>query len=137
MVNLLKKYSTFIKYIFSAGTSFILDQGLFRLFLVFLKKMIGDASIFVATVLARIISSFYNYLVNRNAVFKTDKKGMDSTTFVKYFALVVIQMGVSSSLVFIGYKILEIDETLIKIPVDVFLFMINYFIQKKFIFNEN
>ena len=61
MKNLLKKYSTFIKYIFSAGTSFILDQGLFRLFLIFLKKMIGDASIFVATVLARIISSFYNY----------------------------------------------------------------------------
>ena len=137
MINLIKKYSTFIKYIFSAGTSFILDQGLFRLFLIVLKKSIGDTSIFVATILARVISSFYNYLVNRNAVFKTEKKGMDSKTFVKYFLLVVIRMGVSSCFVFIGYKILKIDETFIKIPVDVFLFMINYFIQKKFIFVEN
>ncbi len=84
MKKLLQKYSTFIKYIFSAGTSFLLDLGLFKLFTLIFKSSIGDYAIIVGTVLARILSSFYNYLMNRNAVFKSDKKGMDRNTFIKY-----------------------------------------------------
>lgn len=136
MKNLLKKYSTFLKYIFSAGTSFLLDLGLFKLFTILFKNSMGDFAIIIGTVFARILSSFYNYLMNRNAVFKSDKKGMDSKTFIKYYLLVVVQMIVSSSLVFIGYRLLQIEELLVKIPVDVILFMINYFVQKKFIFRN-
>ncbi len=86
--------------------------------------------------MARILSSFYNYLMNRNAVFQSDKKGMDTKTFVKYYILVVIQMLVSSGLVFIGYRLLKIEELFVKIPVDILLFMVNYFVQKKFIFSQ-
>lgn len=136
MKSLLQKYSTFLKYIFASGTSFLLDLGLFKLFTVLFKSSIGDYSIFIGTVLARIISSFYNYLMNRNAVFKSDKKGMDTKTLIKYYILVVIQMVVSSSFVFVGYRILHIEELFVKIPVDVVLFMVNYFIQKRFIFTN-
>ncbi len=136
MIKLLQKYSTFLKYIFSAGTSFLIDLILFKLFSVLFKSSIGDYAIIIGTVLARILSSFYNYLMNRNAVFQSDKKGMDTKTFVKYYILVVIQMLVSSGLVFIGYRLLKIEELFVKIPVDILLFMVNYFVQKKFIFSQ-
>ena len=136
MIKLLQKYSTFLKYIFSAGTSFLIDLILFKLFSVLFKSSIGDYAIIIGTVLARILSSFYNYLMNRNAVFQSDKKGMDTKTFVKYYILVVIQMLVSSGLVVIGYRLLKIEELFVKIPVDILLFMVNYFVQKKFIFSQ-
>ena len=136
MKEIINKYSTFIKYLFSAGTSFLLDLGLFTIFTNFFKKFIGDSAIIVGTILARIISSFYNYLMNRNAVFGSKDKKMDKTTFIQYYGLVLIQMIVSALLVWLGHKLFPISETIVKIPVDVVLFMMNYFIQKKWIFNK-
>ena len=136
MKKLLETYSTFIKYIFASGTSFVLDLVLFTIFTHLLKGIIDDYAIFVGTICARIISSFYNYLMNRNAVFKSGKMGMDMPTFTKYYVLVAVQMLVSSFLVFFGHRIFHVSETLVKIPVDIFLFMINYFVQKMFIFRK-
>jgi len=137
IIFLLKKYQTFIKYMFSAGISFAIDLGLFTLFSFLLKNYINDEAVFVATILARVISSFINYFLNRNAVFKSNGKAMDFSTLVKYYTLVVIQMFVSATLVLNLYKMFHIYEALIKIPVEVVLFMINYIVQKKFIFVEN
>lgn len=136
MKEIVRKYSTFLKYIFVSGTSFVLDLVLFTIFVSLLKGIMGDYAIFAGTVSARILSSFYNYLMNRNAVFKAGEKGMDKKTFIQYYILVVIQMLVSSTLVFIGYRLLKIPETFVKIPVDIVLFMINYIIQKKWIFRK-
>lgn len=136
ILSIFKNHITFIKYIFSAGISFILDLSLFTVFSLFLKKSIGYSAIFVATILARIISSLINYLLNRNSVFKKDDNIMDSTTLVKYYTLVVIQMLVSATVVSSLYKMFAIYEVIIKIQVEIILFLINYFIQKKFIFNN-
>lgn len=137
VVNLVKKYSVFLKYVISAGISFILDLSLFTVFNILLKQSISDISIIMATVLARIISSFINYLMNRNGVFKKNTNKIDTTTLVKYYILVVIQMFVSASLVLGLYKVTNINETLIKIPVDIVIFLVNYFIQKHFIFYDD
>lgn len=134
LFNVIKKYSVFLKYIISAGISFVIDLTLFTLLNILLKNILSDLSIIIATILARIISSFINYLMNRNGVFKKNTKTIDKTTLIKYYILVVIQMCVSASLVFILYKLTNFNETLIKIPVEIVLFMINYFIQKKYIF---
>jgi len=132
--DLFKKYETFIKYLIVAGISFIMDILFFNVFyIVFAKKII------IATILARVISSFINYLLNRNQVFKSAEK--NSITIVKYYSLVVIQMLISALLVDNLYKLIKINATFIKVPVEVFLFICNYVIQKLFIFkrgkNEN
>ncbi len=137
VVNLIKKYSVFLKYVISAGISFILDLSLFTVFNFLLKQSISDISIIIATVLARIISSFINYLMNRNGVFKKNTKKIDTTTLAKYYILVVIQMFVSATLVLGLYKMTNINETIIKIPVDIVIFLVNYFIQKHFIFYDD
>lgn len=127
----LKINKTFILYIFSAGSSFVLDLLLFTIFNVCLGNIIGTFSIILATIFARILSSLYNFAINSKVVFKKNSKKM----FLQYYLLVVIQMCVSGFLVFIiNTFIINVFATVIKFFVDVTLFIINYFIQKEVIF---
>jgi len=132
--TLIKKYEIFIKYIFVAGVSFVIDIVFFNVFnRIFVSKII------IATILARIISSFINYLLNRNQVFKSNEKNVK--TIIKYYILVVIQMLISAFVVDNLYELLNINATFIKVPVEFILFICNYLIQKLLIFkrgkNEN
>ena len=89
--NLINKYMTFIKYMFSAGLSFLLDLILFTIF------NIVTGNIIASTYIARFFSSLFNYFMNRNKVFKDEKK--KSKTIVQYYILVIIQASVSGILV--------------------------------------
>lgn len=137
LLRFLKDKQVFIKYIVVAGCSFLLDLILFTIFSNIFEPILKTISILVATIIARVISSFFNYIANRNAVFnKKDRKVMDITTLVKYYGLVVIQMLVSAGCVTLLFTITKWNETLIKLPVDIVIFAVNYIIQKKFIFNK-
>lgn len=136
MKRIIKNNIVFIKYIFSAGFSFVLDLTLFSLLVYLLKNQISNY-ILIGTIGARIISSFFNYLLNRNAVFNNgDGSKMDKVTILKYYLLVIVQMCISGLLVSYVYDNVKINATIIKIPIEVMLFIVNYFIQKKFIFNK-
>ena len=132
--KLFDKYKVFLKYIFSAGLSFVIDLALFSIFSLLLKQYIDAYAIILSTFFARAISSFINYLLNGNMVFRSNNKAIENVTLVKYYILVVVQMCVSSLSVYFIYLLTNINETLIKIPVDVLIFIVNYFVQKKFIF---
>jgi len=138
MKKFIEKYIIFIKYIFSAGISFLIDITLFTIFSFILKKFVSSYAIIIATILSRIISSFINYHINRNNVFKMNdsKSKNDRKSFTEYIILVVIQMLVSSFTVFKLYEITGINETLIKVPVEGVLFIVNYLVQKYIIFNK-
>ena len=119
-----------VKYLFSAGSSFILDLVLFTIFNYLLKDF-GSVSIIISTVLARILSSLYNYFVNSRFVFGN----YDKSSIFKYYALVVIQMIVSATSVYLlNLVFTKINDTIIKIFIDVIIFVVNYIIQKKVIF---
>ena len=134
------KRKIFIKYIFSAGLSFFIDLLLFKIFSMVLDIFIvKDISLILATIFARICSSICNYLINKNRVFNnksSQRKIIEYSTFIKYYILVFIQMIISGLGVTILYNIIKIDEIFIKVFVDIIIFIINYFIQKKFIFNK-
>ena len=136
MKKIINKYNTFIKYVFSSGVCLVLDLSLFTLFNYLLKDKLGLLSITVSIVLSRIISSCLNYYLNRNKVFKTDNNKFDTSTFIEYILLVITQMIVSSIAVTLLYKQLGINETIIKFCVDVILFIVNFIVQKYFIFNK-
>lgn len=124
-----------IKYIFSAGSSFVVDIALFTVFKLILTNTLtikDTAIIFIATALARILSSIYNYLINSRIVFKNK----DKKTIIGYFLLVVIQMFASASFVSIFDKLLKINTTIIKVGVDVVIFIVNYIVQKEIIFKK-
>lgn len=128
-----KEIQKISKYMFSAGSSFGLDLFLFTIFNYLLKNLTAT-SIILATVLARIISSFYNYFVNSRFVFKNHSK----YSIIQYYILVIIQMILSAvSVNLISKIIMEVNVTIIKFFVDVIIFVINYIIQRNYIFKHN
>ncbi len=122
-------YKLFFKYIFASISSFLVDILLFALFIK-IFKMANVA--FIATVLARIISSIYNYFVNSKLVFKH----LSRKSFIKYVILVIVQMLVSAFTVNYLGSISGINIVLIKIIIDIIIFMVNFVIQRELIFKD-
>lgn len=123
----------FLKFMVSSLSSSVVDLVLFALMCSVLKDAIPLWYVAIATVVARVISATYNYLINYKLVFKSNEK--HSVSMVKYFALAVVQMSLSALLVTLLVSLLSfIPEVAIKIVVDVILFFISYRIQNQLIF---
>ena len=122
-----------LKYVFSSGTSFVLDLLLFTIFQWIFSNINLSTMlcIFLATIFSRIMSSLYNYFMNSRFVFNNK----DIKTIVAYFILVIIQMFMSAFLVSLIERIVLINTTIIKFFVDIVIFIINYIVQKTIIFN--
>lgn len=128
----LRIYKLFVKYIVSAISSFVLDIVLFAIFMKMLPSSI-KYKIVVSTILARVISSLYNFVINSRFVFKTGKKN----AIVKYFILVMVQMLASGFIVDILAKnVFSFNPTLIKIVVDSIIFIVNFFVQREWVFKK-
>lgn len=127
-------YALFARFLLASFSSFLADILLFALF-VWLLKGKSAQYILYATVSARILSSAYNYLVNKNGVFKNRDKGVG--TLVRYYALCVIQMLLSAGLVTLCYRYLMGSETVWKIVVDGLLFLVSFQIQREWVFSKN
>ncbi|NLL92228.1 MAG: glycosyltransferase [Ruminococcaceae bacterium] len=127
----------FARYTFSSLSSWGVDLAFFALFEWILIKSASTfrAYIALATVLARILSATYNYLMNYVFVFKSIEK--HSKAGYKYFLLAFIQMGFSAlftTLLSMGSWMSDITA---KIIVDGTLFFISYYIQRRFIFYKS
>ena len=137
VIDSLKIYRFILAYILSSAVSFIIDILLFYIASKLLKSALGMATALVATVIARAVSSFVNYSINRTTVFDSKKKKRNS--LIRYYILAVPQMLVSALLVsVIGavFKAAPGVSTVIKIIVDTVLFFISYRIQQGWVFSE-
>lgn len=125
----------FAKYLISSVLSCVVDIALFAVFCHFFRDSLPLMYITLSTVLARVISACFNYLVNYAVVFKSNEnKGKAA---VKYFVLAALQMSASALFVTLLHTVLAfIPETVIKIVVDMILFFLSYFIQRKFVFSS-
>lgn len=127
-------YKLFAKYIFSSLSAFVIDIILFSIFINLFNNISLDdkTKILLATVCARIISSLYNFKINAKMVFKN----MTKSSYIKYTVLVLIQMFVSAFGVAYFSKKIGIDLTGIKIFVDMVIFMVNFVVQREFVFKK-
>lgn len=125
-------YKLFIKYIIVAMSSFFIDILLFSLFLTLYDKIGVTYPIVVSTITARVLSSIYNYFINAKLVFKK----MNKLSILKYFLLVFVQMWVSAFAVSWICKVIPINPVILKIIVDTFIFVVNFIVQREFIFKK-
>lgn len=127
-------YKLFVKYIISSLSSFILDILLYTAFVSVLPEIRfkGITEIVIATIIARIISAIYNFAMNSKVVFKNQNKN----SIIKYFILCVVQMFISAFAVSELFKILHINSTLIKVVVDTIIFVVNFVIQREWVFKK-
>lgn len=132
-------YALILKYLVSSVGSAVLDELAFFIFknMGFLTSIIPIPLTFTAAILARIISSLFNFFVNAKVVFG---EKADAKSFVKYYLLAAVQISVSAAVVFLLEKVLHIESnivsTLIKAVVDTVLFFFSFRIQHKWVFNE-
>ncbi len=122
-------YKLFLKYFVSSFSSFILD---IILFIAIFGILNINSKILAATILARVVSSIYNYIINSNLVFKN----LSVSSLVKYYLLAIINMFISGCFVTYLYNLLGIPVLIIKIIVDSILWLINIIIQREFVFKD-
>jgi putative flippase GtrA len=124
----------FFRYTLSSLSASLIDLGIFALLSQWVLQQVSlGKNVLLATVLARIVSSLYNFFCNKNAVF--GMKGNIASTAVKYYALVVVQMLCSAGLVYVFTKGLNFNQVFVKMVVDVCLFFASYQIQHRWIFS--
>lgn len=121
-------YSVILKFLTSSLLSFGLDYALYiiALHVLHLVPWLGY-------VLARFLSSLFNYSINRNAVFG-GRGGRFS--IVRYYILATGQLAVGAGLVLLLHNLLGLNATWIKIPVDALLFLVSYVLQRDFVFGD-
>ena len=129
------KLKTFLKFCLSSVGSFLLDITLFTIASGFLDGVIPEnplvTPVIAATIIARVCSGIFNFSINR-LIFGGKSKGRAG---IKYLIVWLVQMLLSANIVNILVKFLPtIHETLIKIVVDSLLFVISFFVQKKWVF---
>lgn len=128
-------YTIFGKFLFASLSSSGVDLFLFWMFCKFLQLGLEPTVyITLATVMARVISSVYNYYVNHRLVFKS--KAKHTQALIRYFFLAVFQVACSALLVTLFHTWLGGSETLIKLCVDVVLFFISFQIQREFVYKK-
>ena len=130
----LKIYAVLLKFVCASLSSSVLDLFLFTVFcMVFsrLKKTAFDY-IMLATICARILSATFNFLMNYKVVFRSGAN--KATAVAKYTVLAVCIMLASGFLVSHLHTMMGGAEVLIKIPVDMILFLVSFLVQREFVY---
>ncbi len=86
----------------------------------------------LATILARIVSSATNFIINGKYVFES--KLSKSKSFPRYFAVCVLIMLLSAALTSSLHLLLGWSDKTAKLPVDLALFFLSYYLQRKWVF---
>ena len=106
------------------SVSFLIDYGAYALF-----ATVAHLEPWLSYVSARVISSYANYAINRHIVFGGGKKD----SILKYYLLVLVVMAAGSAGVSF-FTWLGIHSLIAKLMTDIPLFLLNYTIQRKYIF---
>lgn len=120
-----------IKYVLSSVSSFAIDNLIYYL----LYSSLGSVP---AQITARVISSFFNFNMNKFFVFQSKEKYGKS--LLKYYGLCIPQAAISTVLVKLATDRLSVTAPLlatgIKILIDTVLFCLSYVIQNKWVFKK-
>ncbi len=132
----IRVYSFILGFWLSSTASAIIDLLLFYLLNKLCGGIFGSFSVLISTVIARAVSSFANFTINRSQVFDFD--GSSKKALLRYYALAIPQMLVSAGLVSLLSLVFSANpeiKTVLKLLVDVVLFFISYRIQQTWVFS--
>lgn len=128
-------YMCILKFASSSFLAFIIDFILLLVFRAILKEPLGEEiSLLVSTVAARVISAAVNYTVNRKAVFHSHEKLLPS--ILRYGLLSTFILALNYFLLRLLNIVLSMALPLAKIIVEVVLFVVNFFVQGRFVFGK-
>lgn len=138
-------FAGFFRFISSSILSFLVDYLLYLLLNAIFKANCPGlerqfrflfisvlSRIGLATVVARICSGAFNYFVNQKVVFHY--KGSNGRSFLRYLCVFFLNMLLSAGLVSTVHLCFGWSDNASKIPVDLLLFFLSYYLQQKWVF---
>lgn len=126
-------YKVLLGYVSSSLLSAVIDLGAYQIFFLILAAAVSKYRILFSTILARILSSLFNYTVNCKVVFRSNAN--PKVTIVKYYLLCIIQAAASFGGVYGLSLLFKTDGNLwLKLITDSILFIISFKIQQLWVF---
>jgi glycosyltransferase involved in cell wall biosynthesis len=142
LLDTVRIYSSLLQFCLSSVLSFLIDNVLFAVVIWLLHRCDSPRrdDIFIALALSRFVSSHFNYFYNRFVVFRRRRRpNARHRSYYGYFGLVLLIAAASYALTEICSMIFDVQGvaiTFVKIVADVFLFVVSYWVQKKFVFKS-
>lgn len=129
------RFFTGILYVLFSLLSFLLDLGIVLVLDNILTNLLNvHIALLVSVITARVISSLFNYLTTKLVVFKSNVSYVKS--MIKFTTLVIATLITNYLTLDLLTNILGWNLTLSKMIVDFVLFVLNFHIQKKYIFKR-
>lgn len=122
-------YKNILKFSASSLLSFVIDYSLFT---VLVKLLAFPLS--AGNVVARIISSIFNFFINKRFVFHNKDKIWKAA--LRYFALVAALLVLNTVLLRLMVAYVLPDEMWSKLVVEVVMFFVSWTVQKMFVFKK-
>lgn len=142
--HIFRRLFRFLKYILSSCASAAIDLFVFWLMHMLLAALGGESfaegvvAVWICTFIARAISSFVNFNLNKSFVF--GKKGKYGPSIARYYILCILQLCVSAGLVWLLGQLFTSPAswllTVLKAVVDTVLFFVSYHIQRAWVFKN-
>lgn len=127
-------YKEILKFSAVSFGSFLIDYGIYSGMLCLTAGMLPDSARIISNVTARIVSAGVNYTANRNIVFQSNEKVVQSSG--KYLLLVVLILVANTALLEIFVRRLGMNQYVGKICAELILFIVSWFVQSHFIFQR-
>lgn len=97
-------------------------------------------TMFFSTLSSKIISSFCNYEINKKFVFLTGEHAMPKHSLIRYYILWTVQTLIGSllaaAIVAVVKDPVKIHQVMMRIPIDLTIFCVNYLVQKQWVFKS-
>lgn len=122
--------TSFNRYFLISAISLLIDLSIF----IILYSL--EAGLFKAAIISRIISSIFNFSFNKYYVFKSSNRStLANEVFMYIFfsiSLTLLSASIINAMGFLSVIVVSSSKFLL----DTFLFVINFFLQKKIIFKK-
>lgn len=127
----------FLKFVVSSVASFVVDNGVFALAIFSLQAMgiSRNSGILAAVVFSRAVSGVFNYACNRRLVFSASGSKRASLGRYAVLALLIMLLSYAGTSFFsLLFNVDGVLITIVKIAVDITLFLLSYRLQKRWVF---
>ncbi|MDW7656319.1 MAG: bifunctional glycosyltransferase family 2/GtrA family protein [Bacillota bacterium] len=128
-IDSVRIYALILRYILSSIVAGIVDYGVFAVMHLSFPRLLIES-----VVVARILSSIVNFMINRKIVFR--QKGTVAHAAFRYYSLVVFIMLCSYGLIWTLSGPLGLNVFLAKIITDAILSIVSFFAQREFVYSS-
>ncbi|MDY7577610.1 GtrA family protein [Herbaspirillum sp. RTI4] len=122
--------STFIRYVIIAGLAYMIDMGGYYCLI-----RLGWSPI-ASNVFVKIVAAIFAFFMHRRFTYQISESAKAVVHAKKYFGLALIYTPISSALIYFLLLVIS-DPVYAKAIVDVFLFILTYWVTTKFTFTKN